>query len=684
MNTDLNWSGSKSQPLLTTFHLFPGLKSETEEGQFKPVKPPMSDAEFHNFLDAVGHLVRPEEFRLSVYLGGVEPALRSVVWRHLLNVYPEGLTGKERFEYLKKKSNEYHRLRDDWRQLFSTGRGTEEIKFITNMVKKDVLRTDRSHPFYAGSDDNTNVLSLFNVLVTFALTHPDVSYCQGMSDIASPLLVVQKDEAYAYICLCGLMKRLGANFLLDGLAITVKLQHLALLLQHRDPDFYAYLKKHDAHDMFFCYRWLLLEMKREFPFDDSLHMLEVMWSSLPPDPPEEEISLSNSDYSPARLTCSPISPSLANHAHMYLRMRSLRRQASNNLKAQNQDAGSENDDPLSSVGLAAGDLKKRKPCLPPLAVTPAEEKDIDPKEYLPVEDQATLELQDKSSTIDRSLESPPNSADILKENGAGPLLQRGMRIMVNGSPISPEMVAGISEGEQSMNNVGSNQRESIGSEVEAKSKDECGHSKTSSPSNGEEQEDTLFSQGEDKNRESSQGETPLSNSPSVNSIPPGSPKRPTDIPIKPAYQSKPAQQEPAAAKPAEPAQNVLVSNNNCITERTMDLVELNSCEEAVENPAIDFARMPGALPKLPSPSEFGYGNPFLLFLCLTLLIQQRDHIMRNRMDYNDLAMHFDKLVRRHNVHKVLHQAKSLYAVYLRSQAQAAQQDSSSGSDDVSV
>lgn len=46
-----------------------------------------------------------------------------------------------------------------------------------------------------------------------------------------------------------------------------------------------------ADDLLFCYRWLLLELKREFAFDDALHMLEVLWSSLPPDPPEETLPL---------------------------------------------------------------------------------------------------------------------------------------------------------------------------------------------------------------------------------------------------------------------------------------------------------------------------------------------------------------------------------------------------------
>ena len=94
----------------------------------------------------------------------------------------------------------------------------------------------------------------------------------GMSDLASPLLVVQKDEAYAYMCFCGLMNRMQSNFLLDGTAMTYKFRHLKLLLQHNDLEFYNYLQEQDAGDMLFCYRWILLEVKREFPFEDALQV----------------------------------------------------------------------------------------------------------------------------------------------------------------------------------------------------------------------------------------------------------------------------------------------------------------------------------------------------------------------------------------------------------------------------
>ena len=36
-------------------------------------------------------------------------------------------------------------------------------------------------------------------------------------------------------------------------------------------------------NLFYTYRWLLLECKREFPFNDALRVLEVMWATLPID-----------------------------------------------------------------------------------------------------------------------------------------------------------------------------------------------------------------------------------------------------------------------------------------------------------------------------------------------------------------------------------------------------------------
>ena len=112
-------------------------------------------------------------------------------------------------------------------------------------------------------------------------------------------------------------------------------------------------------------------------------------------------------------------------------------------------------------------------------------------------------------------------------------------------------------------------------------------------------------------------------------------------------------------------------------ENKTDLI--NSCEEASEKiPAVtnepkeeenrtfdpSTSNSTRCL-QLPGPGDFGNGNPFLMFLCLTLLLQHRDYIMQNNLDYNETAMHFDKMVRKHNVIKVLNQARRLYQDYLR-------------------
>jgi hypothetical protein len=102
----------------------------------------------------------------------------------------------------------------------------------------------------------------------------------------------------------------------------------------------------------------------------------------------------------------------------------------------------------------------------------------------------------------------------------------------------------------------------------------------------------------------------------------------------------------------------------------------NSCEEVTEHTlrnsvaGVSSAAQPPQCSggQLPPPSEFGGGNPFLMFLCLTVLRQHRDIVMSSGMDYNEMAMHFDKMIRKHNVTRVLNQARQMFAAYLQKQA----------------
>lgn len=98
-----------------------------------------------------------------------------------------------------------------------------------------------------------------------------------MSDLCSPILLAIQNEADAYICFAALMRRLTENFSGDE-CMANKFDLLRKLVQHYDPAFYDYLEQQQASDLLFCYRWLLLELKREFKLDNALYMLEVSWA----------------------------------------------------------------------------------------------------------------------------------------------------------------------------------------------------------------------------------------------------------------------------------------------------------------------------------------------------------------------------------------------------------------------
>ena len=273
---------------------------------------PLDDAAFRAFQDAEGRIGgrARRDLRIAVYRRGVEPSLRRVIWKHLLNVYPEGVTGQERLDYLRLRCQTYRQMRDLWANQVHTD---PEVRELLHMVRKDVYRTDRHHPFYANKggkggsleerdEENPNVTALLNILITYALNHR-TRYCQGMSDLASPLLYVMKgtggkrrlkrlnktyhffaisDEAHGYVAFCALMSRLAENFSVEGLAMGRKFEHLTALLSHYDPEYFRYLVEAGAHELLFAYRWLLLDLKREFPFEEMLEVLEVIWASIPP------------------------------------------------------------------------------------------------------------------------------------------------------------------------------------------------------------------------------------------------------------------------------------------------------------------------------------------------------------------------------------------------------------------
>lgn len=620
--------------------------------EIKPFKPPLSDSEFHSYLNGQGQLTRPEELRLRIYHGGVEPSLRKVVWRYLLNVYPDGLSGQERMDYMKKKTREYEQLKREW-----TARAShEDLEFIRGNVLKDVLRTDRAHPYYAGSEDSPHLTALTDLLTTFAITHPQISYCQGMSDIASPILAVMDNEAHTYICFCGIMKRLEGNFRPDGQLMSVKFQHLKLLLQYSDPEFYTYLVSRGADDLFFCYRWLLLELKREFAFDDALRMLEVTWSSLPPDPPETEVELVGSllegdETTPCKdeavVNCLRDDEGQTEKQRRRHMLRPSREEpdVSRNLITEgrgDQTVGSG----VEMEGVEDGrceEITEKSNSKGPFC---QRQTSFGEFKYYTARSEASFDMEDaeqpqgsvtsgvnnprRQSTVD-SEDDPGERTPLIRncDYGLSPLsshslLTSGLPLWKTGSSVSPT----TSPTNSSWPGV---------------SPDFPPMSSSSSAANGSETSPRTGSK------------VPTSSAQGIGS--------PTAI------------SGTSAMSPSHSQNRSVLSSPILSFGGGSSLSPANNLPSPGKSPSTK-ANTPSSLKSestsikpcsLPPPHEFGKGNPFMLFLCLSILLEHRDHIIKNNMDYNEIAMHFDRLVRRHNLSRVLQRAKTLFADYLQSE-----------------
>ncbi|KAM6925388.1 TBC1 domain family member 25 [Xenentodon cancila] len=624
--------------------------------EIKPFKPPLSDSEFHSYLNGQGQLTRPEELRLRIYHGGVEPSLRKVVWRYLLNVYPDGLSGQERMDYMKRKTREYDQLKREWTARVSP----EDLEFIRGNVLKDVLRTDRAHTYYAGSEDSPHLTALTDLLTTYAITHPQISYCQGMSDIASPILAVMDNEAHAFICFCGIMKRLEGNFRPDGQLMSIKFQHLKLLLQYSDPEFYSYLVSKGADDLFFCYRWLLLELKREFVFDDALRMLEVTWSSLPPDPPETEVELVGpqleaSETMSHRDEDRPVEncPEEDREQKEKQRRRHMLRPSreepnlSRNLVTEEKDGlsvSSECGIPPETKSDLQGRRYERQSSFGEFKYYTARNEDSF--------DMETNEQQQDLGTSELGTNIPRRQSTVDSEDDPG---ERSPLIKNCDSGLYPVSSPSLFPSGLTTWKTGSSASSSASRPSWPEACPDSFLKYTSpSPANGSE----ALSRTVPKVSASS---AQAMSSTGINSA--TTPSVKTSVTSPSHTQSRSLLSSPILSFGGGPSLSGSRSSSNNLTSPGS-----KSPSTTANTPSSLKPEATSIKPcSLPPPQEFGKGNPFMLFLCLSILLEHRDHIIKNSLDYNELAMHFDRLVRRHNLNRVLQRAKALFADYLQSE-----------------
>mmetsp|Transcript_36359 Transcript_36359/g.145318 ORF Transcript_36359/g.145318 Transcript_36359/m.145318 type:complete len:564 (-) Transcript_36359:819-2510(-) len=229
--------------------------------------------------------------RHAIFLGGLEPEARPLVWPYIAGVYDwtdvaQG-PGEENEANLE---IEYNSLKDSWEQKRrelddrsmmeeDENRADEftQLKLDRSRILKDVPRTDREVSIYA--DDASPALeALRNILTTYAAYDRKTGYCQGMSDILAPIVFVygHEKEALSFWTFATLMKKLERNFRVDQSGIHAQLEELRLLTEQSDPELAEYFRSHDPN-YYSCFRWILVQLKRELPFQDVLRLWEVLW-----------------------------------------------------------------------------------------------------------------------------------------------------------------------------------------------------------------------------------------------------------------------------------------------------------------------------------------------------------------------------------------------------------------------
>ncbi|XP_023730518.2 uncharacterized protein LOC111878244 isoform X2 [Lactuca sativa] len=247
----------------------------------KPRQPPLGHEEWATFLDSEGRVEDLNALKKRIFYGGVEHSIRKEIWPILLGYYAYDSTYIERQHFMAVKKSEYEIIRNQW-QSISPEQAKRFSKFRDrkSLIEKDVVRTDRSHPFYEG-DENPNVDLLHNILVTYSFYNFDLGYCQGMSDLLSPILFIMEDESESFWCFVSLMERLGPNFNRDQNGMHSQLFALSKLVELLDSPLHSYFKQKDCLNCFFCFRWILIQFKREFEYDKLLRLWEVLWTHYP-------------------------------------------------------------------------------------------------------------------------------------------------------------------------------------------------------------------------------------------------------------------------------------------------------------------------------------------------------------------------------------------------------------------
>ncbi|XP_074869904.1 small G protein signaling modulator 2 isoform X7 [Carettochelys insculpta] len=151
----------------------------------------------------------------------------------------------------------------------------DTVALNLHRIDKDVQRCDRNYWYFTAA----NLEKLRNIMCSYVWEHLDVGYVQGMCDLLAPLMVILDNDHLAYSCFSHLMKRMSQNFP-NGGAMDTHFANMRSLIQILDCELFELMHQNgDYTHFYFCYRWFLLDFKRELLYEDVFTVWEVIWAA---------------------------------------------------------------------------------------------------------------------------------------------------------------------------------------------------------------------------------------------------------------------------------------------------------------------------------------------------------------------------------------------------------------------
>lgn len=250
-----------------------------------PTPQELVESQYRRTLDAEGRCLQWGPLRNLAAAGGVQPPFRPKAWSYLLGCYAASATSDERARHWSTVEREYQSLLkraesgEEASTAYAAGGATEPWAITVSRIAADVCRTEPTAAYFTGAAGKDNQERLRRLLLAYAQADPPMGYCQGMGDLASPMLQIAPTEGNAYALFCALMRRMRGNFRHDGAGVTAQLAHVAAIVQEVDPRLHTRLDKLCAGGAWvFMYRSILLLFRREMANDVCARFWERLWA----------------------------------------------------------------------------------------------------------------------------------------------------------------------------------------------------------------------------------------------------------------------------------------------------------------------------------------------------------------------------------------------------------------------